>query len=443
MRIMVSARDTGAARHLAEIVPYLCAAADTEITVVADQPAWLVLNEAGLAPLRFPEAAVDDDDMSQAGALRKAARDLLSLHRPDAILVGLSGPRIGLDEALLAEANNIATYALQDYPGWVVPGFGVTAQTYFVLDDFAAQLTRKRLDQAAIVVAGSAKHASYALLDIEAIRKKARQAFDPGRPIIGFYGQPAWFLDGYERSINALAAAIALRAPYGQIFYRPHPKETRAELTRMQDIFAAHQIALQRDPNHKAEVSLCAADVVVTCFSSCGADHIHLQKQARQPIGTVLYLLTEPAIRQHHAHDTGIDHPPFATAGFALLSTSPEALSDDLRHSLDPATADMLWKQIHSKLPSPSGAADVILATLHADYAERTKRPENVKGNTTVKDILKGNFQTKTKVVVEPDKKDTLEEKFEKAAKARLGGSVAYVAKKRVVWGDDGKKGGS
>lgn len=60
-----------------------------------------------------------------------------------------------------------------------------------------------------------------------------------------------------------------------------------------------------------------------------------------------------------------------------------------------------------------------------------------------MKDILKGNFQTKTKVVVEPDKKDTLEEKFEKAAKARLGGSVAYVAKKRVVWGDDDKKGGS
>lgn len=58
-----------------------------------------------------------------------------------------------------------------------------------------------------------------------------------------------------------------------------------------------------------------------------------------------------------------------------------------------------------------------------------------------MRDILKGNFETKTKVVVEDDKKDTLEEKFEKAAKARLGGSVAYVAKKRVVWADDDQKG--
>lgn len=374
MRILISARDTGAARHFAEIVPRLSTATDTDIILVADQPAWSVLDEAGLTPLRFSEAAIEETGALQAAALRKAARDLLELHRPDAILVGLSGPRIGLDEALLVEANTIPTYALQDYPGWIVPGFGVTAQTYFVLDTFAAELTRKRLDQATIVIAGSAKHASYALLDIEAIRKTSRLAFKSDQPIIGFYGQPAWFLDGYDRSINALAAAITVAVPYGQIFYRPHPKETPADLVRMQGIFATHQIDLQLDPNHTPEASLCAADVIVTCFSSCGADHIHLQKQAPQPMGTVLYLLTEAAIRQHHAQDTGIDHPPFATGGFALLSTSTESLANDLRRSLDPGTAKMLWQQIHSKLPSPSGAADVILATLHADYENRTNR---------------------------------------------------------------------
>lgn len=374
LRILISARDTGAARHFAEIVPRLSAATDTDITLVADQPAWSVLDEAGLTPLRFSEAAIEEVGALQAAALRKAARDLLELYRPDAILVGLSGPRIGLDEALLVEANNIPTYALQDYPGWIVPGFGVTAQTYFVLDNFAAELTRKRLDQASIVIAGSAKHASYAQLDIEAIRKTARLAFKSGLPIIGFYGQPAWFLDGYDRSINALAEAITLAAPHGQIFYRPHPKETPTDLIRMQGIFATHQIDLQLDPNHTPEASLCAADVVVTCFSSCGADHIHLQKQAPQPMGTVLYLLTEAAIRQHHAHDTGIDHPPFATGGFALLSTSTESLANDLRRSLDPVTAKALWRQIHSKLPSPSGAADVILETIRDDYDNRTHR---------------------------------------------------------------------
>jgi hypothetical protein len=57
-----------------------------------------------------------------------------------------------------------------------------------------------------------------------------------------------------------------------------------------------------------------------------------------------------------------------------------------------------------------------------------------------MKDVLKGNFRTKGKVVVEEKTSPTLEEKFERAAKARLGGSVAYVQKKRVVWTDDGDK---
>lgn len=51
-------------------------------------------------------------------------------------------------------------------------------------------------------------------------------------------------------------------------------------------------------------------------------------------------------------------------------------------------------------------------------------------------DVLKGNFATKNKVTAEPEKKETLEERFERAAKARLGGSIAYVAKKRVAWTD-------
>ena len=51
-------------------------------------------------------------------------------------------------------------------------------------------------------------------------------------------------------------------------------------------------------------------------------------------------------------------------------------------------------------------------------------------------DVLKGNFPTKKKVSIDREK-ETLEDKFERAAKARLGGSIAYVSKKRVAWTDD------
>lgn len=373
MKILVSARDTGAARHFAEIVPHLRSAPEISVQLVADQPAWAVLDSASLAPLRFREPAIEGPEFANAEALRSAARELLASARPDALLVGLSGPNVGLDEALLAEAGAIPTYALQDYPGWIVTGFGVPARTYFVLDEIAASLTTRRLNNARIVVTGSAKHATYRNLDVAALRQTARMHFDTTLPVIGFYGQPAWFLPGYARCIDTLAGAITLAAPACQVVYRPHPKEAAAEQDQVRRIFAAHGIELRQDPNETAEASLSAADLVITCFSSCGADHIHLQRQASLPIGTVLYLATEADIRQHHTIDTGVEYPPFATAGFALLSTSAATMADEIRRGIDPATARRLWPQIKSRLPSPVAAADVILSTIRADQANQFK----------------------------------------------------------------------
>jgi hypothetical protein len=57
-----------------------------------------------------------------------------------------------------------------------------------------------------------------------------------------------------------------------------------------------------------------------------------------------------------------------------------------------------------------------------------------------MKEVMKGNFSPKKSVTIE-DKQQSLEDKFERAAKARLGGSIAYVSKKRVTWTDEKKDG--
>lgn len=54
-------------------------------------------------------------------------------------------------------------------------------------------------------------------------------------------------------------------------------------------------------------------------------------------------------------------------------------------------------------------------------------------------DLLKGNFIAKRPVKDEPNKL-TLEDKFETAALKRLGGSITFVAKRKVMWdGGPGK----
>ncbi len=49
-------------------------------------------------------------------------------------------------------------------------------------------------------------------------------------------------------------------------------------------------------------------------------------------------------------------------------------------------------------------------------------------------DVLKGNFQTRKKVKVDPEKDESLEERFEREALMKLSGSVAFVSKKSVKW---------
>lgn len=49
-------------------------------------------------------------------------------------------------------------------------------------------------------------------------------------------------------------------------------------------------------------------------------------------------------------------------------------------------------------------------------------------------DLLKGNFQTKKQVVAAPEKELSLEDRFEMEALKKLGGSMAFVSKKKVMW---------
>jgi len=51
-------------------------------------------------------------------------------------------------------------------------------------------------------------------------------------------------------------------------------------------------------------------------------------------------------------------------------------------------------------------------------------------------DLLKGNFSTKG-TVDNPQEDTSLEQRFEKEALKKLGGSIAFVSKQKVMWDDE------
>lgn len=52
-------------------------------------------------------------------------------------------------------------------------------------------------------------------------------------------------------------------------------------------------------------------------------------------------------------------------------------------------------------------------------------------------DVLKGNFSPKKSVQVTDAKDESLEGRFEREALKRLGGSIAFVSRKKVMWSED------
>lgn len=59
------------------------------------------------------------------------------------------------------------------------------------------------------------------------------------------------------------------------------------------------------------------------------------------------------------------------------------------------------------------------------------------KGVLVVNEVLKGNFSPRDSVRMDSKPEDSLEQEFEKAALKRLGGSMAFVSKQKVMWSLD------
>jgi hypothetical protein len=379
LRLLVSARDPGAAFHLCEVVRYARDVGGIEVTLVAATPALIIFERAGF-DVRHSIANSTADPMGGAGrALIAEAERLLIDLKPDALLVGLSGPDCGIDEALIACANGIPTYALQDFWGDVNPGFGKTPGTYFVLDEEAAALTRARVN-AKIIVTGSARHNATVRLDHAQLRSRTRALWGvpEAEPVLAYFGQPLWHLTGYGTTLAKTAAAFSRIRPGANIRYRPHPKEGAPERARALDFLAASGVAVAADTSSSAEGSLCASDLCCTCFSSCGLDHVYLNRSASAPLGGMLFLLFEPDVQRYYLEFSRLDDLPLSRMGLTRTVRQHEALDDAVREALNDQWRTHVWQRARATVGEPSDASARIVETVSTDVrGDRDSNPLN------------------------------------------------------------------
>lgn len=367
LRLLLSARDPGAAQLVAQLVPVLAYTPGVELKLLAQGAAIAAFRTAGLAHDAIDLAALAVADDPLRPTLLARAQQVLDAWRPDAVVVGLSGPGIGIDEALTLQCADRPVIALQDYEGWVVNGFGRRAPDYLVADDAAAQLTRRHPGIRTHTI-GALKYARYAHLDVLSLRETGRRLLGDAplpRQVVTFYGQPAWGFEGYRETVSAFTAQAGASGAAVQWLYRAHPKETADERRGLVDLFGAAGLLIAPCPAPDIDTSLAMTDGAVTVFSSAAIDHVYLQRVAPAPMGVAWFLLIHPAIRSRLRHDNGSEEPAVAQQGLALCTRHASEIGPTLAALADGRLRQQQAERIAQALPDPASAAasarDIIL----------------------------------------------------------------------------------
>ncbi|MGB0383236.1 MAG: hypothetical protein ACPGWR_00305 [Ardenticatenaceae bacterium] len=338
-KILFSARDPGAVGHVVALLEAFSQDGRFDVDLAASGTALNLLKQAGKLPYAFRlvdgrDHVQDNDDPTH---LLEATARLLVKSQPDAVFVSLSSFGIGIDEALLATAQ-VPTFAMQDFWGDVNLGLGVPAELYFVLDEYAVRLSQERWGVNAIAV-GSPKHARYADFDVVALRDATRRSLGVGNEekIVGFFGQSP-MIPGHELAFQDLVKATAALNPRPLFLLREHPKFL-AEFYDLhkRHLWEAKKLGLKvvdatAEPNPEAWLASC--DVVVTPFSLCGLDHAYLSAYSQKPIGSVLYLLTNHALRAFAEQVCGMKQFPIVEQGVGTAVEMPNKLSTSVENAL-------------------------------------------------------------------------------------------------------------
>ena len=361
VRVLITARDAAAALHLIEVVRAAAGRRELALTIVTQSPASRYFQEAGIEVQALDLPLARERDGTEGKALLAAARDIVARIRPDVVLCGLSTPFDGgIDEAVLATHTG-PSLVLQDFWGEANGFFGRRADLYLALDDEAVRLSRERHGVAAIIV-GSPRHSAYARLDIPAVRANVRKNLSvaPDATVFGFFGQALHALEGYRRTLIAWAEAVKRVPTPSLTIYRPHPRESRAEVDRtvalLREAGLDSAIFAETDVEH----ALLACDVVCSAFSNISYDVAYLNRFSETPLIAPVSLFFDADIVQYFRNMVRLAEFPYLKAGLVIPIRKAADLPAQLAFAATPEGKRRCWEGAR-RLPNPAEAPRRVL----------------------------------------------------------------------------------
>jgi hypothetical protein len=374
VRLLISARGAGAARHLAVVALNALADNRFEPVFIADDPGLSVFAEAGLAPEAANMGNSDPENRAEFTRAVCQARHLIDQYRPDAILTGYSAPGAGVDEYLLREAAGAKTYAFQDYWGYVNSALPEKAGLYFTVDQLAAETTRTRHGVDTEIV-GAPRYASYEKFDFaaSAVAARAHIGVSGDRPIAVVMGQglSEFRKESYRRTVLAYYRAALERMDDPALVYRPHPRESLSTVAGLMAFFSQEGLSVISTTEFDTETWLSAATVIGTFYSNCGYELALLNRLAPHPLGALIYMGFEEDIRSYFSQVSSFETVPVLEMSLAIEAQSAADIGPCISRAADAHLQQSLQQKARDLLPAPIGAATRILNRIAADQGLR------------------------------------------------------------------------
>ena len=362
IRLLISARDPGAAFHIIEVVKQVVTDPRYVVKVVAQSPAAEFFDRAGIYYERVNHPKANIADSFEGLVLLDEARRIIKEFQPSRILCGLSTPFDGgIDEALLSEAE-CPTFLFQDFWGEQNTFFGKGAGCFFVLDEQAVMISHERHGVDSVIV-GSPRHQAYAEYDIPKIRERIRKKVlgEKELIIIGFFGQALHKLKGYERTMQEWVKSISKMDTPLVVIYRPHPRESIADRMISKNIMDASGIKYITLDEEKVEDVLICCDVVCSAFSNCTYDMAFLNYFSDSAVATPVSLFFDSEIIDYFRNIVNLQEFPYLKDGLVLAVDCVSELKSCLANAAKQETKESYWRMAKKKLPNPIRSVDTIL----------------------------------------------------------------------------------
>jgi hypothetical protein len=321
IKILFSARDPAAGHAIKNLVNCSCNYKNIVVLVVSCIPASLILQDLKCDHIKLP---------LNMDVLSSELDQILSDYSPDVVIAGASGPDAGIDELLIKKSSQTLSYIIQDFWGDVNLSLGATADCYLVSDELAAEMTRQRVSSEVHVV-GSVKHASYSAFHVNEMRANKRKKLNLSGEdlLLGYFGMPLDFLEGYWKSLIELSKSIKkIQYPSIKLTYRPHPKETLVNRERTVEILSNVVDEFYEDNDVTVENTLMACDLILSCYSSCGIDSELLGRNADADNRLSMFLLYNEDVYNYYKKYTGLNDLPLSMQNRSLtIKTEKELIS--------------------------------------------------------------------------------------------------------------------